>query len=284
MLNKTRHAKIPILLYHALFEGKANAEKYAIATDTFEQHVNYLSKEGFESISFNAFLDGFQPHPRKKYIIITFDDGSYSDYAIAFPILKKYGFIATFFVTVSRIGTHDYLDWDQLKEMIDGGMSIQSHSLNHLFLSDLSEDNLRKELTESKRILEDKLSLPVHFISLPGGFCSWQVLKAAEGAGYKGVATSGPGLNVLGREEKKFILFRRFVITRKTRMDSFQEIVHGHLLSNARSHVVYQLKSMAQSVLGSRAYYRIWSKCFKYEREWKKSNAERKSLFYTEKS
>jgi len=264
-LNKSRHARIPILLYHALFEGKANVEKYAIASDTFEQHINYLSREGFESISFNAFLDGFQPHPRKKYVIITFDDGNYSDYAIAFHILKKYGFAATFFVTVGRIGTRDYLGWDHLKEMLDGDMSIQSHSLNHLFLSDLSKDNLRKELTESKRILEDKLSSPVHFISLPGGFCSWQVLKAAQGAGYKGVATSGPGLNVLGRE-KKFILFRRFVITRKTQMDSFQKIVHAEWLSNVKSHIVYRLKFVAQNVLGSRAYYVIWSKCFKYER------------------
>lgn len=265
-MNKYLHAKIPILLYHALFEGKANAEKYAIATEAFEQHINYLLEERFESISFNAFLDGFQPHPRKKYIIITFDDGNYSDYSIAFHLLKKYGFVATFFVTVGRIGTLDYLDWDHLKEMIDGDMSIQSHSLNHLFLSDLSKDNLRKELTESKRTLEEKLSLPVHFVSLPGGFYSKQVLKAAQGAGYKGVATSVPGLNNLGSLEEKFRLYKRFAITRRTRMDSFQEIVHAHLLSNAKSHVVYQLKSMAQKVLGSRGYYMIWSKYFKYER------------------
>lgn len=265
ILNKSYHAKIPILLYHALFEGKANAEKYAIATDTFEQHIHYLSEEGFESISFNAFLDGFQPHPKKKYIIITFDDGNYSDYSIAFHILKKYGFVATFFVTVGRIGTRDYLDWDHLKEMIDGDMSIQSHSLNHFFLSDLSEDNLRKELTESKKIVEDKLSLPVHFISLPGGFYSRRVLKAAQDTDYKGVATSGPGLNRLGSLEEKFKLYKRFTITRKTRMDSFQEIVHAHLLFNVKSQVVYRLKSTAQKALGSRGYYIIWSKWFKYE-------------------
>jgi peptidoglycan/xylan/chitin deacetylase (PgdA/CDA1 family) len=273
-VNKHYHTKIPILLYHALFEGKANAEKYAIATETFEQHINYLSEEGFESISFNAFLDGFQPHPRKKHIIITFDDGNYSDYSAAFHILKKYGFVATFFVTVGRIGTRDYLDWDHLTEMIDGDMSVQSHSLNHLFLSDLSKDNLRKELTESKKILEDKLSLPVHFISLPGGFYSQEVLKAAQDAGYKGVATSGPGLNSLGSLEGKFRLYKRFAITRKTRADSFQEIVHARLLSNTKKQVVYQLKSMAKKILGSKGYYMIWSKCFKYERQRKKSNEE----------
>ena len=265
-MNKYHHAKIPILLYHALFEGRAHTEKYAVAMDTFDQHINYLSEKGFESISFNAFLDGFQPDPRKKYIIITFDDGNYSDYSIAFRILRRYGFVATFFVTVGRIGVRHYLDWDHLKEMVHGNMSIQSHSLNHFFLSDLSNGNLQKELTESKKILEDKFSLPIHFISLPGGFYSWRVLKAAQGAGYKGVATSGPGLNRLGTLEEEFKLYKRFVITRKIRMDGFQEIVHGHLLFNAKSQVVYQLKSMAKKVLGSRGYYMIWSRWFKYER------------------
>ena len=146
-------------------------------------------------------------------------------------------------------------------------MSIQSHGLNHLFLSDLSKDNLRKELTESKRVMEDKLSLPVHFISLPGGFCSRQVLKAAEGAGYRGVATSGPGLNVLGSREGNFRVYKRFSITRRTHKDSFQDIVRAHLLSNARSHAVYGLKSVAKKVLGSGGYYMIWSKFFKYERK-----------------
>ena len=95
-MNKYHHAKIPILLYHALFEGRAHTEKYAVAMDTFDQHINYLSEKGFESISFNAFLDGFQPDPRKKYIIITFDDGNYSDYSIAFRILKRYRFCCDF--------------------------------------------------------------------------------------------------------------------------------------------------------------------------------------------
>jgi peptidoglycan/xylan/chitin deacetylase (PgdA/CDA1 family) len=265
-VNNYSHTKIPILLYHALFEGKGNAEKYAITTSEFEHHINYLSEKGFESISFDAFLNGYQPLPNKKYIIITFDDGNYSDYSSAFPILKKYDFVATFFVTVGRIGEHDYLDWGHLREMIDGGMSIQSHSLNHLFLSDLSKDNLRKELTESKKILEDKLSLPVHFISLPGGFYSQQVLKTARDAGYKGVVTSRPGLNSFGNEKKKILLLRRFVITRRTHTDSFQKIVHTWLLSNAKSQVVYILKSIAKKVLGSRRYYMIWSKWFKYER------------------
>jgi hypothetical protein len=56
------------------------------------------------------------------------------------------------------------------------------------------------------------------------------------------------------------------VITRKIGMDDFQEIVNAHLLFNAKSQGVYLLKSMAKKMVGSRGYYMIWSKWFKYER------------------
>ncbi len=266
IVNKYDRAKIPVLLYHALFEGKANAEKYAIPADTFDQHIRYLAEEGFETLSFDAFLAGSRLPSEKRRIMITFDDGNDSDHSIAFQTLRKYGFVGTFFVTVGRIGTRDYLGWEHLKEMMDGGMSVQSHSVNHLALSDLSNDGLNKELAGSKKILEDKLSHPVDFMSLPGGFYSRRVLKAAQRAGYKGVATSRPGPNRLESPNGKFKLYRRFVITRKTSMDHFQEIVQARWLSNAKSDAVYQLKWIGQKALGSRRYSVIWSKYFKYER------------------
>ena len=256
--------KIPMLLYHALFEGSANVEKYAITMSEFERHIRYLSENGFRSISLADFLIKHQPDDNKKNIIITFDDGNYSDYSRAFPIVRKYGFVATFFVTVNRIGTDGYLDWHHLKEMIDHGMSIQSHSLNHSFLSDLSNELLQKELNESKKILEEKLAISINFISLPGGFNSQRVLNAARDAGYKGVVSSCPGLNRRDRENGSPLFFRRFVITRKTTTEEFIKIVHGDLLHIIKNRMLYFLKSFAKKVLGSQGYYMIWSKFFKY--------------------
>lgn len=152
--------KIPMLLYHALFEGSANVEKYAITMSEFERHIRYLSENGFRSISLADFLSKHQPDDNKKNIIITFDDGNYSDYSRAFPIVRKYGFVATFFVTVNRIGTDDYLDWHHLKEMIDHGMSIQSHSLNHSFLRTSATNSCKRSSMNQKRYSKRNLLSP----------------------------------------------------------------------------------------------------------------------------
>ncbi len=101
--------KIPILLYHELFNAKFNRERYAINKEEFERQIKYLSENGFQSLSVGNFCN-FQNSIDidRKGIIITFDDGNFSDYSIAFPILKKYGFVATFFITVDWIGTKNF--------------------------------------------------------------------------------------------------------------------------------------------------------------------------------
>ena len=94
------------------------------------------------------------------------------------------------------------MTWSNLKEMAENGMSIQSHSMTHSFLSDLSPDNLYKELNESRNIIGENLNIIADYISLPGGFCSRKVLNTAKDAGYKAVYTSSPGLNGLDCKEK----------------------------------------------------------------------------------
>ncbi len=257
-------SRVPVLLYHALFEGNDNTENYALSAGAFEQHVQYLSKHGFSSVDFGDLLNDRLLDKNGKYVIISFDDGNYSDYAAALPILKRYGMKATFFITVNRVGSPGYVDWTHLREMAKEKMSIQSHSFNHVFLSDLDNKALMHELQESKQQLQKELSLPVDFISLPGGFSSRNVLRAAQEAGYKGVATSCPGLNRVGNAGKDNAIFHRFVITRSTPINTFQQIVHADFSHAAKERLVYSAKAAAKKTLGSRLYYRIWSTFFKY--------------------
>jgi len=257
--------QVPVLLYHALFQGNANPEKYAIARDEFERHIRYLSENRFICLRFDDFLNGHWNEQNKKYIIISFDDGNFSDYSCAFPILKRYSMTATFFVTVNRIGADHYLEWQHIKEMAEGGMSIQSHSFNHVFLSDLDSKKLHTELYESKKILEQNLLRSIDFIALPGGFNSQKVLRSAEDVGYKGVVTSCPGLNRLKYKKEGFLHFNRFVITRKTQMHSFKNIVNANALYVLKSRMSYDLKLLAKKILGSKRYYQLWSTFIKYK-------------------
>jgi peptidoglycan/xylan/chitin deacetylase (PgdA/CDA1 family) len=254
----------PIFFYHAIFNKQRSNDKYTISKEAFKQHIRYLAENGFKGL----FLDNlFTSHSlidgSGKNVIITFDDGHYSDYSIAFPILKEYKFIATFFVTLNWIGSKDYVTWLNLKEMIDNGMSVQSHGLSHSFLSDLDNDNLYTEIHQSKFILERELHSPVNYISLPGGRCSKKVLAVAKEAHYKGVCTSAPGLDACNAKRRSFTVFNRFLITQKTSFNEFKSIVNGDTKLIAKYKVEYYLKDNLKRILGDKSYYKIWTRFFK---------------------
>ncbi|MEC4686305.1 MAG: polysaccharide deacetylase family protein [Nitrospirota bacterium] len=253
--------KVPILLYHALFDKDLNSEKYEINKKDFETQIRYLSDNGFQSFPVDDFFKTDNSGVTEgKGVAITFDDGNYSDYSIAFPILKKYGFTATFFITVNWIGTEKFATWTQLEEMSAAGMSIQSHSLTHPFLSDLSRDDLHKELDGSRKVLESKLSIPVTVLSIPGGFFSRDVLTMAEEVGYKGVCTSVPGLNKLDSLESGFLILNRFVMTRKTSFQDFKAIVSRNQRYVALCRAQHYFKAGIKKVLGNKRYYALWSR------------------------
>ncbi|HYR95514.1 MAG TPA: polysaccharide deacetylase family protein, partial [Candidatus Binatus sp.] len=73
---------------------------------------------------------------------LTFDDGHASDYTEAFPVLAELGLRATFFVVPTLVDTPGHVTWQQLREMVAGGMEIGSHSLTHPFVDRLDRAGL----------------------------------------------------------------------------------------------------------------------------------------------
>lgn len=255
---------VPIIFYHEIFKSSVNSNKYAISKAVFEEQMEYLSENGFDCITLdNFFADASAAESGKKRVVISFDDGHYSDYSIAFRILDKLGLKATFFVTAGWVGAENYVNGENLAEMSASEMSIQSHGLTHSFLSELAAESLRTELYESKKLLEANIGGTVNFISAPGGFCSKDVLKMAKDLGYKGVCDSTPGTDVRFSPDRKFAFFNRFLITRNTTFDEFKSIVNGNSVVAARRKAIYCFKNNVRRLLGSRAYYAIWSMFFK---------------------
>ena len=56
-----------------------------------------------------------------RTIALTFDDGYEDNYINAFPLLKEYQFPAAIFVVAKYIGEKEYLNWDQVIEMVKSG-------------------------------------------------------------------------------------------------------------------------------------------------------------------
>src|SRR5262245_14737930 len=99
-------------------------------------------------------LYGLVPLP-EKLVVLTFDDSVKSHHSVVRPILKKYGFGATFFITEGfdfPTNKTDYMTWDEIKELHDDGFEIGNHTRDHLVVK---KDNVDK-LAEQLRAIADR--------------------------------------------------------------------------------------------------------------------------------
>lgn len=194
--------RVPILMYHYLSVPPADANAIrrdlSVTPSQFEEHLASLRQAGYETISLKqlAYALSQQGTLPPKPIIITFDDGYRDQYENAFPLLRKYGDTATFFVFTQPIDENnvDYLSWDMVKEMHRAGMEFGSHSYRHSDLSGRDVDFLVYEILGSKEAIEERIGEPVRFFCYPSGHYDDLTIKVLESANFWGAVTTQWGV------------------------------------------------------------------------------------------
>lgn len=188
---------IPILSYHRIDNTN---DLMSVQAADFEAQLRYLKQQGYNTITLeqvvNYLQDGGELPP--KPIVITFDDGYEDNQRVAVPLLRKYGFNAIIFVITDNIGKSGYLTWQQMKDAQERSISIGSHSMTHADLTSLSQQELNKELQDSKTALEKGLGTSVDYMAYPFGRFNTQVVEAVQTAGYKGACSGKVGVNIKG--------------------------------------------------------------------------------------
>ena len=159
----------------------------------FNNDSEYCNFEDVSSNIFQALLYEIKEKVNHN-VLITFDDGNISDYLIAYPELLKNSMKAFFFIIPTFIGSDKFLNWSMVREMSENGMIFGSHSLSHKNLTELSEDELDRELRVSKEIIEDKIGNQVNNFSCPFGIYNNSVLEKAQSLKYKSFFTSDHGI------------------------------------------------------------------------------------------
>lgn len=198
-----------IYMYHAVGIGEdvqGSDLHYAVSGATLGRHLKIIAQS-------SPVAHQLQKHSRIVEHSVTFDDGHLSNFTRAFPVLMEAGHCAEFYVNSSQVGRPHFASWDQLKQMSDAGMSIQSHGHRHVYMSDLTDVEIQNELKESKHIIEDKLSCEVSVFAPPGGRYDARVTAIAKSIGYKAMATSKPGICP---KSSRFILPRFAVLSGTT--------------------------------------------------------------------
>lgn len=185
--------RVPILVYHSVaphHPGQtAEQQQLDVDTSVFAEQMSYLADHGYRVISLGtliAALEGKDPVPDHA-VVITFDDGWQNQFHYAFPVLRRLGLTATFFVYTKPIGRDDslYMNWSQLREMQDAGMTIGSHSRTHPMLTN-ADVALRDEVETSRAEIQRNLGTTPEFFAYPYGAWNAVAADAVRAAGYRG--------------------------------------------------------------------------------------------------
>lgn len=207
--------KVSTLLYHDVVEkadpessgfGGPGAAVYKLDAELFDRHLSAIAAR---VKSAPVRVDSVDPGRAGGLPwMITFDDGGSSAIDPIMPLLGQRSWPGHFLVTASRIGKPGFLDGAELRELFAAGHVIGSHSWSHPpRFSALDQGRMLDEWRRSKAALEDQIGSEVVVASVPGGFYSDAVARAAAVAGIRYLFTSEPvlrtrivsGCRVLGR-------------------------------------------------------------------------------------
>ena len=209
-------AQTIIFCYHRLVD-KVRYPGTEITPAAFEAQMKQLKDRGITVISMQdllAWKRGEKNIP-PRCAVITFDDGYKSQYEVAWPIMKKFGYPFTMFIYTEGVaggslGGGQAITWEQLTDMRDNGVDIEAHTATH---QDLREGHaitlvgagvkrtrtrltgpqyeqwVRNEVVGSKELLEQRLGIKVNCFAVPFGSYNEHVKELARNAGYEAMFT-----------------------------------------------------------------------------------------------
>lgn len=219
-ISKFPEEGIPVLMYHSISTIPSNS--LGVPVKQFTEEMEWLHRQNYHSLSLEEFYQALAnkaPVPEKP-IFLTFDDGYSDNYSSAWPILRQYGFKATFFIITNSVGP-GMMNWDQLNDLTSQGNSIGSHTVHHLDLKTLSNKQQESELAISKQELANNVGISVLALCFPSGRYNKTTLDLMAKLGYRLGFTTHPGKVHLGDD---LLTLKRVRISGGMSLTSFQKL------------------------------------------------------------
>ena len=255
--------RVVVLEYHDVVDGDveasgfrgAAAASYKLDATTFERHLDRVATAG---VRLGGSVRDVAAESRAGTpVLFTFDDGGVSAHKVIAPRLERRGWLAHVLVTTDRIGTSGFLTPAQIKDLHQRGHVIGSHSASHpVRMSHCKPDELRREWTTSVAVLSDLVGSEVDVASVPGGYLSDAVVRAAAAAGIRYLFTSEPESRV--RVIDGCNVFGRFTLRRSSSPADAARLVSRNPVGRFNQWAVWSAKKVVKRV-GGRFYLRTRS-------------------------
>ena len=185
-----------VLCYHAISDGWDDV--LAVPLSALEQQLQRVLARGYRPVHAGEAVAG-----SGSLVHVTFDD-AFRSVGTALPLLERLGVPATVFACpafAAGDGTFDVpelapqlarnsehlatMSWPELRDLVERGFEVGSHTVTHPHLTKLEDQELLRELRESREHLEDELAVRCRFLAYPYGEENERVRAAARSSGYE---------------------------------------------------------------------------------------------------
>lgn len=197
--NRSREAAF--LTYHSVAE---DGPRYlTVKPELFERQLDHYAAAGWVSGGLAELRDLAAGRPGAADLFLTFDDGYLDNFENALPLMRARGVRGFVFVLPPIVDaggpllwpevaeeveanpeTMRSVNWEMVGEMAEGGFEIGSHGLRHASLPTLSDEELRQELSDSRRRIAERLGACAT-LAYPFGDWDARVARAAAECGYE---------------------------------------------------------------------------------------------------
>ena len=185
------------LMYHDIYKTDVqsgipnSASVYHISRKNFADHLAAIRASGRTVVTPKEYRNGSS----RDSVLITFDDGWRGAFEFGLPLLQRFGWKATFFITNNFVGRETFCDRETILRAFDAGMEIGVHGTTHRMLPLCSMEEIEWELRSCKVFLENLLGTEIESASVPGGAVSPEIISCAKRFGFKSLCTSHPSVN-----------------------------------------------------------------------------------------
>lgn len=192
-------------MYHSISEhvGNEKHNKWRVKPKDFEKQMNWFYKNNWKSFTISELVK-LDEIPKKSFVV-TFDDGFEDNFLNAFPILKKYNFKATIYLVPNEKTNQwevkntsvlsNLLNNEQILQMQNSGLiEFGSHTLSHVNLSTINDEQLLNELKKSKEEVEKITNQECEAFAYPYGKFDDNIVNSVKRVGYKNATVVKRGL------------------------------------------------------------------------------------------